>query len=146
MTKIEGMQSKDASQAQVDTAIDKLIEYIKNYTKEEIEFALNTLRQAYTESVNNIEDISGVEYIGYPTGTEYDIITHPSHYCSHGIETIDKIEAVTKGLPANKAIMLANVIKYLDRAGYKDDAEQDLKKAHAYAYRLVFDRWPETDE
>lgn len=72
---------------------------------------------------------------------EYDAVSRPYHYASHGIETIDKIEAVIDGLPAKKAALLANVIKYVDRAGLKDDAKKDLDKANAYAHRLVYGHW-----
>lgn len=72
---------------------------------------------------------------------EYDTVSRPYHYASHGIETIDKIEAVIDGLPAKEAALLANVIKYVDRAGLKDDAKKDLDKANAYAHRLVYGYW-----
>lgn len=72
---------------------------------------------------------------------EYDSVAHPFHYASHGIETIDKIEAVIDGLPAKQAALLANIIKYVDRAGLKDDAKKDLDKANAYAHRLVYGHW-----
>lgn len=73
--------------------------------------------------------------------TEYDAVEHPYHYTSHGIETIDKIEAVIDGLPADKAAALSNVLRYFDRAGMKDDAAQDLNKANNYAHRLVYGKW-----
>ena len=74
---------------------------------------------------------------------DFNDINHPYHYASHGVETIDKIEAVVAGLPARAAVLLGNVIKYVDRAGYKDDAAKDLAKANAYAHRLVYGCWPE---
>lgn len=70
-----------------------------------------------------------------------DMIYHPNHYCSGKIETINKIEAVVDGLPAKQAIALANVLKYFDRAGLKDSAEQDLDKANNYAFRLATGKW-----
>lgn len=73
---------------------------------------------------------------------DFNDINHPYHYASHGVETIDKIEAVVAGLPARAAVLLGNVIKYVDRAGYKDDAHKDLAKANAYAHRLVYGCWP----
>lgn len=74
---------------------------------------------------------------------DFNDINHPYHYASHEVETIDKIEAVVAGLPARAAVLLGNVIKYVDRAGYKDDAAKDLAKANAYAHRLVYGCWPE---
>lgn len=72
---------------------------------------------------------------------EYDAVNHPFHYTSHGLETIEKIEAIIDGLPAKEGALLSNVLKYFDRAGLKDDAAQDLDKANNYAHRLVFGKW-----
>lgn len=60
-----------------------------------------------------------------------DSINHPAHYTAGGIETIDFIEA--KKLNYN----LGNVIKYLTRAGYKDNKLEDLRKAQWYLTREI---------
>ena len=60
-----------------------------------------------------------------------DIVNHPPHYTVGGIEVIDFIEA--KGLGYN----LGNVVKYVSRAGSKDDALQDLQKARWYLNREI---------
>lgn len=53
---------------------------------------------------------------------------HPSHYTSYdGFEVID----ITEQLNFN----IGNVVKYALRAGKKDDAVQDLRKAAWYANR-----------
>lgn len=70
-----------------------------------------------------------------------DMVYRPSHYCSHGMETRDKIDIVIDGLPASQAADLFNVLKYFDRAGLKDDIKQDLDKANNYAHRLVYGHW-----
>lgn len=175
MTKIEIMQSQDSDEAKVDMAFDKLITYIKEYTQEEIESALDELKKKYEEPklaefmpIQNIM-IDPIEHITPITEekqesepstcslglddecdcgkNEYNVINRPAHYCSHGIETIDKIEAVIDGLPAKEAYLLSNILKYFDRAGLKDDAEQDLKKGNAYACRLVYGQWtPKTED
>jgi hypothetical protein len=62
-----------------------------------------------------------------------DMINNPSHYTHGGIETIDYIEA--KGL--DKDFCLANVIKYVSRAGYKISKLEDLKKAQYYLNRRI---------
>lgn len=72
---------------------------------------------------------------------EYDAVDHPFHYTSHGLETIEKIEAVIDGLPAKEAALLSNVLKYFDRSGMKGDAATDLSKANNYAHRLVYGEW-----
>lgn len=59
-------------------------------------------------------------------------IDHPSHYRSGtGFEAIDVIEAW--GLGFN----LGNVVKYVARAGLKDDALEDLRKARWYLDREI---------
>lgn len=66
------------------------------------------------------------------TGADrHDPVEHPSHYCDGGIETIDFIEA--KGLPYH----LGNAVKYISRAGKKDDELQDLRKARWYLNRYI---------
>ena len=56
----------------------------------------------------------------------------PPHYTRGGIETIDFIEA--KGLNFH----LGNTVKYVSRAGYKEDATiQDLEKAKWYLDREI---------
>ena len=62
-----------------------------------------------------------------------DMINNPSHYTHGGIETIYYIEA--KGLDKN--FNLANVIKYVSRAGYKISKVEDLKKAMFYLDREI---------
>jgi hypothetical protein len=62
---------------------------------------------------------------------ETDMVNHPPHYTSGGIETIDFIEA--KGLNYH----LGQVIKYVSRAGKKGDALEDLQKARWYLDREI---------
>jgi len=62
-----------------------------------------------------------------------DMINSPNHYTHGGIETIDYIEA--KGLDRN--FNLANVIKYVSRAGYKLNKLEDLQKAMFYLDREI---------
>lgn len=59
-------------------------------------------------------------------------VDHPEHYrAASGHEAIDVIEAW--GLNFN----LGNVVKYISRAGYKDDHIEDLQKALWYLQREV---------
>lgn len=58
-------------------------------------------------------------------------VNHPSHYNDGKIEVIEYIE--DKDFNFN----LGNVIKYVSRAGKKDDIIQDLKKAHWYLEREI---------
>ena len=60
-----------------------------------------------------------------------DPVNHPAHYKAGGIETIDFIEA--KQLNYN----LGNVVKYITRADFKGNREQDLEKALWYLKREI---------
>ena len=58
--------------------------------------------------------------------TENNIISHPSHYCYSKYEPKDVIR--DWGLHFN----LGSTVKYIARAGRKDDIIQDLKKARQF--------------
>jgi hypothetical protein len=61
-----------------------------------------------------------------------DIVNHPPHYKSGGVETIDFIEAKRLGYH------LGNVVKYISRAGIKSHCPlEDLKKARWYLDRYI---------
>ena len=60
-----------------------------------------------------------------------DMVNHPPHYKTGGIETIDFIEA--KGLNYH----LGNVVKYVTRADHKGDRLENLKKAEWYLRREI---------
>lgn len=62
-----------------------------------------------------------------------DMVNHPEHYTDGGIETIDFIEA--KKLPYH----LGNAVKYISRAGKKDQNKtiEDLQKAVWYIERYI---------
>jgi len=71
-----------------------------------------------------------------PDSIFVDPINHPPHYKVGGIETIDYMKA--KSTPEEfKGHLRLTALKYLSRAGYKDDALQDLKKAQWYLNRLI---------
>ena len=61
---------------------------------------------------------------------EKETVNHPSHY-NQGIETIEYIESWSMNFNTG------NVIKYVTRAGYKDNQLEDLKKAMWYLQREI---------
>ena len=61
---------------------------------------------------------------------EKEMVDHPSHY-NQGIETIEYIESWSMNFNTG------NVIKYVTRAGYKDNQLEDLKKAMWYLDREI---------
>ena len=60
-----------------------------------------------------------------------DMVNHPLHYNTGGIEAIDYIEA--KKLDFH----LGNAVKYISRAEHKGTYTQDLKKAIWYLNRAI---------
>jgi len=60
-----------------------------------------------------------------------DVINSPSHYTAHpsGVECIQITEHMD--------FCIGNAVKYLWRAGKKDDCVQDLKKAVWYINRKI---------
>jgi len=61
-----------------------------------------------------------------------EMVDHPNHYRkSSGIEVIDVIETW------NLDFSLGNALKYIARAGLKEDRDQDLDKAIWYLMRAL---------
>lgn len=65
------------------------------------------------------------------TKQENDPVEHPSHYTRGNIEVIEYIE------DKNFDFHLGNAIKYISRAGYKQNAVEDLRKAIWYIERKI---------
>ena len=80
---------------------------------------------AYVPRPQGSYDVSADNF-EYATCTKDDPVDHPSHYTYGNIETIDFIE--DKNLNFNRG----NAIKYIVRAGHKNDEIQDLEKAVWY--------------
>lgn len=56
-----------------------------------------------------------------------DGVEHPSHYASEGIECIEAMYYISPAMAIHFAA--GSALKYLDRAGLKDDEAKDLGKA-----------------
>ena len=68
-----------------------------------------------------------------------DMVNHPSHYTSGGVECIDAITAaLSKYDDPVDAWLVGQVIKYLWRAPLKGKYDEDIKKAQFYLNRLVY--------
>ena len=65
-----------------------------------------------------------------------EVINHPSHYVDGGIETIDILRAKLTW-EEYLGFLKGNVIKYMTRAGKKEDGLKDIKKAQWYLDRLI---------
>lgn len=60
-----------------------------------------------------------------------DAVNHPQHYSGNGVEVIDAIEAWELNFSRG------NAVKYIARAGKKNDEIEDLKKAKWYIEREI---------
>ena len=91
------------------------------------------------QKVSNQSGLTIAKVIAYKSPNriivnQCDDINHPSHYTQGDIEVIDYIEDKKLGY------RLGNVVKYVSRAGHKDDAIKDLKKARWYLNREIAKR------
>jgi len=69
-----------------------------------------------------------------------DIINKPNHYQlkikGNNIEVIDIIDSIIQNYPPKQAVRVANIIKYILRAGKKNGLD-DFKKAKKYIEMLL---------
>ena len=78
----------------------------------------------------------GRDAVIFPNGNAPDPVKQPSHYTVGGIETIDYMAA--KASPQEfRGHLRLTALKYLSRAGHKDDALQDYRKAAVYLDWLI---------
>ena len=80
--------------------------------------------------IYKINDIFGGEFMLMFEIEEKEMVDQPSHY-NQGIETIEYIESWSMNFNTG------NVIKYVTRAGYKNNQLEDLKKAMWYLQREI---------
>ena len=65
-----------------------------------------------------------------------DLVNHPTHYNSGGIECIQAIEASME-LEAFQGYLKGNILKYIWRMSYKGKALEDCKKSQWYLNKLI---------
>ena len=85
------------------------------------------LGKDYTINENNCYDCNYFEL----AEDRKEMINHPQHYNMGKFEAIDVIEDWQLNFN------LGNTVKYISRAGHKDDIIQDLKKALWYLDREI---------
>lgn len=95
------------------------------------------MKDVYTpEEIREIVKAKKLWDIEQETKNQKDDVNNPGHYTSGGIETIDYQKA--KSTPEEfRGHLRLTALKYLSRAGLKDDILKDLKKAQWYVNRLV---------
>jgi len=87
--------------------------------------------QGYSGKQYEVTDFTPPMFETPPPIPQGDVVNHPPHYKTGGIEVIDFIEA--KGFNYR----LGNVIKYVSRASHKGNYIQDLEKAKWYLEREI---------
>ena len=73
-----------------------------------------------------------------------DMVNSPAHYNEANLETIDIIQSVTKD--GFEAYLQGNILKYVCRYRYKQNAVEDLEKARWYLNRLIETVGENTDD
>ena len=62
-------------------------------------------------------------------------VNHPQHYTTYDVETIEMMLRIW-GVQETISFCKLNAFKYRMRAGHKDNAEQDIKKALWYENKM----------
>lgn len=68
---------------------------------------------------------------------ENEKVNSPSHYNKGEIEVIDIIRQLVQGYEPFEAYLVGNTIKYLARANFKENKQQDLEKAEWHIIKLL---------
>jgi len=108
-----------------------------SYSLEEDDYDLTTdpyaIQKQFWEDVGFDLDQETLEAME----VEPDLVNHPEHYTTGGIETIDFILAKTYPINGDEGYLVGNIIKYLTRYPHKGNPRQDLEKARFYLNKLL---------
>ena len=110
------------TQTELANKIDRTLRTVQKYEAGEILPPIDIIYK--------INDIFGGEFMLTFEIEEKEMVDHPSHY-NQGIETIEYIESWSMNFNTG------NVIKYVTRAGSKNNQLEDLKKAMWYLQREI---------
>ena len=122
-------------------AKDRMLREIKNGILEKDfnnDFVIDPLTSSQNEFYNNqlkkidqMLDICNKQIRENDNNKNKEMINHPQHYNMGKYEAIDVIEDWKLNFN------LGNTVKYISRAGHKDNIIQDLKKASWYLNREI---------
>lgn len=98
------------------------------------ELKLSEYEKYITEKINDPAHQELLKELSEPI---IDAVNHPSHYNQGEIETIDIIKELTRGYTGFEAYLVGSVIKYIARANFKGNKQEDLEKAEFYYNRLL---------
>lgn len=109
---------------------DRMIEAAGKAVEKDFEELMQGVFPAYDSQKMELS-AGSINYIGEPPKSKFDSVEKPLHYNSHpsGIECIQITEHMN--------FCLGNAMKYLWRAGLKNDEVEDLKKARWYLDREI---------
>ena len=121
-----------------DRALKTILKKLDLMFENNDDLKIEAINEAVEKNWNNIYDKRVKDFSRFENKEtklmfeieEKEMVDHPSHY-NQGIETIEYIESWSMNFNTG------NVIKYVTRAGYKDNQLEDLKKAMWYLQREI---------
>ena len=129
-------KEKGLTQTELADKLGKTLRTVQKYESGEILPSINNVYEiAKALEVFSNDIIGGVakgfNFFDVDIEEKKEMIDHPSHYNQGKYEAIDVIEDWKLNFN------LGNTVKYISRAGHKDDIIQDLKKASWYLNREI---------
>ena len=125
-------KEKGLTQEELASKIGKSTITIRKYESGDILPSINNIYEiAKALEVFSNDIIGGGCEVYTFSDVKKEMINHPSHYNKGKFEAIDVIEDWQLNFN------LGNTVKYISRAGHKDDIIQDLKKALWYLDREI---------
>ena len=129
-------KEKGLTQTELADKLGKTLRTVQKYESGEILPSINNVYEiAKALEVFSNDIIGGVakgfNFFDVDIEEKKEMIDHPSHYNQGKYEAIDVIEDWKLNFN------LGNTVKYISRAGHKDDIIQDLKKSLWYLQREI---------
>ena len=129
-------KEKGLTQTELADKLGKTLRTVQKYESGEILPSINNVYEiAKALEVFSNDIIGGVakgfNFFDVDIEEKKEMIDHPSHYNQGKFEAIDVIEDWKLNFN------LGNTVKYISRAGHKDNIIQDLKKASWYLNREI---------
>lgn len=129
-------KEKGLTQTELANKIGKTLRTVQKYESGEILPSINNVYEIAKALEVFSDDIIGGECEVYTfcdvnRDDKKEMINHPQHYNMGKFEAIDVIEDWQLNFN------LGNTVKYISRAGHKDDTIQDLKKSLWYLQREI---------
>ena len=129
-------KEKGLTQTELADKLGKTLRTVQKYESGEILPSINNVYEiAEALEVFSNDIIGGVakgfNFFDVDIEEKKEMIDHPSHYNQGKFEAIDVIEDWKLNFN------LGNTVKYISRAGHKDNIIQDLKKSLWYLQREI---------